>query len=162
MTCVVFVPPAQCPTVYHTRTRWDFNSGPQLRGGQGWRPQNTYFVHPLSKATKKIVINIVSAPLKEILPPLEQRFSRETASTVLFIAERQAEIPQTSIFCSPWFDPTGNRTRLYRFSSRHSIHSVTKMLCVGWLNKRQMIGTLLMNEQIFYLSQSIVTEGVLF
>ena len=28
-------------------------------------------------------------------------------------------------FYSLWFDPTGNRTRVYRFSSRRSIHSTT-------------------------------------
>ena len=29
------------------------------------------------------------------------------------------------IFYCLWFDPTGNRTRVYRFSSRRSIHSTT-------------------------------------
>ena len=28
-------------------------------------------------------------------------------------------------FYSVWFDPTGNRTRVYRFSSKRSIHSTT-------------------------------------
>ena len=31
-------------------------------------------------------------------------------------------------FYSLWFDPTGNRTRVYRFSSRRSIHSTTDRL----------------------------------
>ena len=31
-------------------------------------------------------------------------------------------------FSSLWFDPTGNRTRVYRFSSRRSIHSTTDRL----------------------------------
>ena len=33
-------------------------------------------------------------------------------------------------FYSLWFDPTGNRTRVYRFSSRRSIHSTTDRLYV--------------------------------
>ena len=31
-------------------------------------------------------------------------------------------------FYSLWFDPTGSRTRVYRFSSRRSIHSATDRL----------------------------------
>ena len=31
-------------------------------------------------------------------------------------------------FYSLWYDPTGNRTRVYRFSSRRSIHSTTDRL----------------------------------
>ena len=30
-------------------------------------------------------------------------------------------------FYSLWFDPTGNRTQVYRFSSRRSIHSTTDL-----------------------------------
>ena len=33
-----------------------------------------------------------------------------------------------SNFYSLWFDPTGNRTQVYRFSSRCSIHSTTERL----------------------------------
>ena len=32
-------------------------------------------------------------------------------------------------FYRRWFDPTGNRTRVYRFSSRHSIDPTTDQLC---------------------------------
>ena len=64
-------------------------------------------------------------------------------------------------FYSVWLDPTGNRTRVYRFSSRRSIHSTTDRLnlnfyafmliwvfmlwfsdiinCVIWLPKRSRI-----------------------
>ena len=31
-------------------------------------------------------------------------------------------------FCGLWFEPTGNQTRVYRFSSRRSIHSTTDRL----------------------------------
>ena len=34
-------------------------------------------------------------------------------------------------FYSLWFDPTRNRTRVYRFSSRRSIHSTTDRLKLG-------------------------------
>ena len=42
--------------------------------------------------------------------------------TVPLIAERQAGSCEYQFF-SLWFDSTGNRTRVYRFSSRRSIHS---------------------------------------
>ena len=46
-------------------------------------------------------------------------------------------------FYSLWFDPTGNRIRVYRFSSRRSIHSTTDRLklIICWLiNKVIRIG----------------------
>ena len=48
--------------------------------------------------------------------------TRRRLRTVPSIVEHQAV--NTDVY-SPWFDPTGNRTRVYRFSSRRSIHSTT-------------------------------------
>ena len=39
-------------------------------------------------------------------------------------------------FYSLWFDPTGNRTRVYRISSRRSIHSTTDRIR-GWRPKKR-------------------------
>ena len=60
------------------------------------------------------------------LPPAYH--TRSKLHTVHFNAERQA-IKLNTNFYSFWFDPTGNRTRVYRFSNRRSIHSNT-----DWLN----------------------------
>ena len=50
---------------------------------------------------------------------------------VPLIAERQARKAVNTNFYSLWFDPTGNRTRVYRVSSRRSIHSTTdRLVCV--------------------------------
>ena len=51
--------------------------------------------------------------------------TRRRLHTVPLIAERQAGKLVNTNFYSLWFDPTENRTRVYRFSSRRSIHSTT-------------------------------------
>ena len=54
--------------------------------------------------------------------------TRRRLHTVPLIAERQAWKAVNTNFYSLRFDPTGNRTRVYRFSSRRSIHSTTDRL----------------------------------
>ena len=51
--------------------------------------------------------------------------TRRRLHTVPLIAESQARKAVNTNFYCLWFDPTGNRTRVYRFSSRRSIHSTT-------------------------------------
>ena len=48
-------------------------------------------------------------------------------------------------FYSLWFDPTGNQTRVYRFSSRSSIHSTTDHCQFGnlWLTLNLFITVLI-------------------
>ena len=46
----------------------------------------------------------------------------------LLIAELQTGITVNTSFYSLWFDPTGNRIRVYHFSSRRSIHSTTDLI----------------------------------
>ena len=63
--------------------------------------------------------------------------------TVLLIAERPAGIALNSNFYSLWLDPIGNRTRLYSFSSRRSIHSTTYrfmlvVFCNPFYNLKQL------------------------
>ena len=41
-------------------------------------------------------------------------------------------------FCSPWFDPIGNRARVYRFSSSRSIHLTTDWLSL-WIVIKAML-----------------------
>ena len=51
--------------------------------------------------------------------------TRRRLHNVPLIAEGQAgKLVNTNFYCL-WFDPTGNRTRVYRFSSRRSIHSTS-------------------------------------
>ena len=47
-------------------------------------------------------------------------------------------------FWSPWFDPTGNRTKVSRFSSRRSIHSTTNRYLVTF-TRLQMVFELMPN-----------------
>ena len=53
--------------------------------------------------------------------------TRRRLYTVHFNAECQENFVNTN-FYNLWFDPTRNRTRAYRFSSRRSIHSTTDRL----------------------------------
>ena len=80
----------------------------------------------------------------------------------------------TNIF-SLWFGPTGNRTRVYRFSSRHSIHSTTDRFlamvrpiiwyaCVflaGGLNKKYLVRKLTAVQRLVYLMISSAFPGTL-
>ena len=59
--------------------------------------------------------------------------TRRRLHTVPLIAERQAGKLVNTKFYSLWFDPTENRTRVYRFSSRRSIHSTTDRLTVRYV-----------------------------
>ena len=63
-----------------------------------------------------------------ICPPVY--YTRRKLHTVLFIAERQTGNLWIPIFYSLWFDPTRNRTLVYRFSSKPFIHSNTDRLFV--------------------------------
>ena len=51
--------------------------------------------------------------------------TRRRLHTVPLIAERQTGKFVNTNFYRLWFDPTGNRTRVYHFSSRRFIHSTT-------------------------------------
>ena len=51
--------------------------------------------------------------------------TRRRLHIVPLIPERQAGKLVNTNFHSVWFDPTGNRTRVYHLSSRRSIHSTT-------------------------------------
>ena len=52
------------------------------------------------------------------------------------------EAVKTNLYCL-WFDPTGNRTRVYRFSSRRSIHSTTDRL--SWATRNIVMNPILEN-----------------
>ena len=58
-------------------------------------------------------------------------------------------------FYSLWFDPTGNRTPVYRFSSRRSIHSTTDTLLALlfslWALRNVVLATSKNLPAIFYL-----------
>ena len=57
-------------------------------------------------------------------------YTRRKLHTVLFIAKRQTGNLWIPIFYSLWFDPTRNRTLVYRFRSKHFILSNTDRLFV--------------------------------
>ena len=62
------------------------------------------------------------------LPPAHLSTTHDESFTlslsVLNVKQRSWEYQ----ICSLWFDPTGNRTRVYRFSNRRSIHLNTDRL----------------------------------
>ena len=64
--------------------------------------------------------------LRVKLPPVF--LTRRKLQSVSLIAEHQAGKLVNTNFYTLWFDPTGNRTRVYRFSRRRSIHSTTDRL----------------------------------
>ena len=64
-------------------------------------------------------------------------------------------------FYSLWFDPTGNRTPVYRFSSRRSIHSTTDWLIKGFTNTMLLLLLLCAQRSprlFFYYFQSFLTS----
>ena len=60
------------------------------------------------------------------LPPVFH--TRRKLQSVPLIAEHQAGKLVNTNFYTLWFDPTGNRTQVYRFSRRRSIHSTADRL----------------------------------
>ena len=64
--------------------------------------------------------------LRVKMPPAAHLFTTKgesfTVHTGPFNAEDQAGKLVMPMFMIIWFDPTGNRTRAYRFSSRRPIH----------------------------------------
>ena len=85
--------------------------------------------------------------LRVKLPPVYH--TRWRLHTVPLIAERQAGKLVSTNFYSLWFDPTGNRTRVYRFSSRRSIHSTTDIIyqCIYF----NLVRAITMNILRFFL-----------
>ena len=53
------------------------------------------------------------------------------ASHCPFYAERQAGKLCYQFFYNAWFDPTGNRTQVYRFSDRRAVHPTSNRFKVG-------------------------------
>ena len=58
-------------------------------------------------------------------------------------------------FYSLWFDSTGNRTRVYRFSSRRSIHPTTDQQESGVLGSEKLKHAVSDSENFWSILQSI-------
>ena len=63
--------------------------------------------------------------LRVKLPPAHLSTTHDEASHCPFNCWTSSREAVNTNFYSLWFDSTGNRTRVYRFSSRRSIHSTT-------------------------------------